>query len=136
MFDDVVERPSGFQPIHFHAVRDVFEDGLGERVGALKHHADAAAQIGNVHIQDILTVDQDLAFITGIFYCFVDAVQRPQESGLAAPRWTDERRDSLLGHLKANIVQGMKIAIEKLFYLNKFLVSLFLMFISSSIEKT
>ena len=45
------------------AVGHVVVDAHGERIGLLEHHADAAAQVGHVHvlIQNILAVEQSLA---------------------------------------------------------------------------
>ncbi len=113
VLDDIAERPAGFQPVHFHAIGDVFEDRLGERIGALKHHAHAAAQLGDVHLQHILAVQQDLPFVARILDGFVDAVQRAQECGLAAAGGADQRGDALLGNLQVDIVQRVEIAVEE-----------------------
>jgi hypothetical protein len=113
VLDDIVERPAGLQPVHLHAIGDVLEDRLGKRVGALKHHAHAAAQLGNVHIQHVLAVQQHLSFIARVLDGLVDAVQRAKECGLSAAGGANERGDPLLGNFQADVVQRVEIAVEK-----------------------
>ena len=113
MLHDIGQRPAGLQSIHLHAVGDVVEDRLGERIGPLKHHAHAAAQLGDVQLQHVLAVQQHLAFVARALDGLVDAVQRAQEGGLAAAGRADQRGDALLGNFQADIVQRLKGAVEE-----------------------
>src|SRR5579872_5100992 len=66
-----------------------------ERVGALEHHADPLTHRGGIdaRIVEILTVQEHFAFDPSAGDDLVHPVQAPQQSGFAAARWSDERRD-------------------------------------------
>ena len=96
-------------PLILRAVDDVVEDRLGKRIGPLEHHADAAADLRHVLVENVLAVERDLAFDPGIAQGFVDAVQIAQKSGFAAARGPDQRGDFVGGELERDIVQGAGI---------------------------
>lgn len=54
---------------------DIFDDGLGKRVGALEDHAHTAAENCGVKVLNVLTIEQDLAFHAGAGKSFADAVE-------------------------------------------------------------
>src|SRR5207249_2571791 len=56
-FDGVGD--GNFGAVDFQAVSHVVENGLGERIGALEDHANAAAKSGNVLREDALAVEKD-----------------------------------------------------------------------------
>ena len=43
-------------------ISHIVEDGFRKRIGALKHHADTAAKLGDVLGENVLAVQQDFAF--------------------------------------------------------------------------
>src|ERR1039458_837371 len=107
----VAQVGTGGHSVDAQAIGDVVEDGLGERVGALEHHADAAAEVGDIDRGDVLIIQQDLAFHAGIADGVVDAVEVPQESGFAAAGRADQGRHAVGQHVERNIVQGLERAV-------------------------
>src|SRR5262249_50692686 len=87
-FDDFGDR--FFGAVDFGAVGDVVEDGFGEGVGALKDHADAAAQQRNILGKDVLPVEENFPFEPGVAHGFVHAVEGAQKRGLAASGGADQ----------------------------------------------
>src|SRR5260370_10820196 len=59
LFDGFGDR--GFRAVAAQAVSDVVQNGLGERVGALKDHADAAAMGTYVLGINVLAIEKDFA---------------------------------------------------------------------------
>jgi hypothetical protein len=83
-------------------VGDVLVDGFGERVRLLEDHADALAQLDDVHarVVDVDPVDPDLAGGDArAVDQVVHAVEAAQERALAAAGGPDEGGDLPLGML-------------------------------------
>ncbi|MCY1437076.1 hypothetical protein D9M71_532250 [compost metagenome] len=95
------------------AVDHVLVDGLGERVGLLEHHADPAAQLGNVFALavDVVAVEVDRAFHAAAVNQVVHAVEGTQQGRLAAAGRADEGGHALLGDVHADIEQGLLVAV-------------------------
>ncbi len=100
--------------IDAETISHVFEDGFGERIGALEDHADAAAELSNVLGEDVLAVEQDFALEAGIADGFVHAVERAQESGFAAAGRADERGDFVCGDAQVDIEEGLLAAVPEI----------------------
>src|ERR1700704_6627675 len=81
----------GFRAVDPQAVGNVVKNGLGERIGTLKNHADAAAMRSNVLRKDVLPVEKNFALEARAADDLVHAVEGAEESGLAASGRTNER---------------------------------------------
>src|SRR5216684_1830770 len=82
LFDGFGDR--GFRAVDAQAISNILENGLGERVGALENHADAAAMGGYVLPQNVLAIKQNFTFEARAADGFVHAVQGAQQRGFAA----------------------------------------------------
>jgi len=112
LFDGIFDQRTA-DSVDAQAVGDVIEDGLGERIGFLEHHADAAADAGDVHTEQALAIQQQFAGHAGIADGLVHAVEGAQEGGFAAAGGTDEGGDFVGGNLHAYVVQRLKRSVVK-----------------------
>src|SRR5439155_7494651 len=106
-----------------------------ERVGPLEHHADHAADRGDVHVAvvDVLPVDGERAGDPRVGQDLVHAVDGPQERGLAAARRADQRGHRLrlddhadaVDRLERPVVGGHPGRLDTLGHLHHHLASLF-----------
>ena len=96
-FDNAIEFRTCSDALEPQAVGDVLVDGLGERIGALEHHADAPAQFDDIHLAavDVVAGDADAAFDADVVNQVVHAVEAPQEGGLTATGRSDEGGNQL-----------------------------------------
>ena len=101
-------------PVDAQAVGHVVEDRFGKRIGLLEHHADPAAQLGDVLRQDILAIQGNFALQARVAERFVHAVQRAQQRGFAAAGRPDQRRDLVGGHVHGDVVQRLVLAVVKI----------------------
>jgi len=81
LFDGFGDR--GFRAVDAQAVGNILEDGLGERVGALENHTDAAAIESDVLRKDVLAVEQNFTLEARAADGFVHAVEGAQQGGFA-----------------------------------------------------
>jgi hypothetical protein len=79
-FDALIELGLAQFFVQTDAEDDVFVDGFRERGWLLEHHADAAAELVEVHARgdDILAADEDFAFGALAWIKVVHAVQDTQ----------------------------------------------------------
>src|ERR1700680_3566594 len=77
---------------HSNLLAQVEELGRSDDVAAVEHHRSLRSRAGNE---------------------VVHAVENPQQSGLAAPRRTDDGRDPPLGDLEGDVLQRAGLAIEE-----------------------
>src|SRR5260370_30602780 len=89
LFDGYGER--GFRAVDAQAIGNILENGLGERIGALENHADAAAMGGYVLPQNVLAIKQNFTFEARAADGFVLAVEGAKQSGLPATRRAHKR---------------------------------------------
>jgi hypothetical protein len=82
---------------------------LGKGLGFLEHHADAAAQQGDVDVPvvDVLPFDQDLAVDPADVDQVVHAVEAAQQGRLAAAAGADESGDAIFRQVHADILQRL-----------------------------
>src|SRR3546814_19743744 len=80
------------EAVDARTITDIVIDRLGEGVRLLEHHADARAQLHDVHRRriDILAIEFDLAGDACTRYGVVHAFARPQEGRLAAASRAEE----------------------------------------------
>ena len=86
-FDDGIHICLGCgKAVDARAISDIFVDRLGKWIRLLEHHADAGAQLHDIHCVtvNVFAVQIDRSFNAARRNGIVHAVQRPQESGLAA----------------------------------------------------
>ena len=107
-----------FRAVDAKAVGDVVEDGFGEWIRALEDHADAAAKLGNVLREDVLTVEKNFAFEAGMTHGFVHAVESAQERGLAASRWADKGGDFVGGDIEIDVEERLLGAVVEIDFVN------------------
>src|SRR5580658_1937338 len=96
-----------FRAVDFQAVGDVVENRLRKRIGALKHHADAAAKLRDVLRKNVLPVEKNFAFKSRVTHGLVHAVEGAEQSGFAAARRTNESRDFVRGDAKADVEESL-----------------------------
>ena len=91
--------------VQAQAVGDVVVDRLGERVGPLEHHPDAAAHLDRVDVGrvEVVAVVVDLAATVGALDQVVHPVEAAKQRGLATARRTDERRHQVLVDLHVDV---------------------------------
>src|SRR5437016_3242991 len=100
--------------VDLQAVGHVVENGLGERIGALEDHTNAAAKSSNVLREDALAVEKDFAAEARAADGFVHAVEGTKKSGFAAAGRADERGDLVDGDAHADIEKGLLAAIKEI----------------------
>src|SRR5262249_26807461 len=103
LFDTSLQlRTAARHTIDPQAINDVVEDRLGKRVRLLKHHADATTQLDDVGAGrvNVAIVNHYLATDARRGNDVVHAIERAQESRLAAARWTNESHHDPLGDLE------------------------------------
>src|SRR5256886_17275328 len=100
--------------INPQTVGNVVENGLGERIGALENHADAAAIRSNVLRKDVLAIQKNFAFQAGAAHDLVHAIQGAKQSGLATAGGTNERGDLVGGDAHADIEESLLAAIKEI----------------------
>jgi hypothetical protein len=100
--DRRVEVGAAAHAVQARPERHVLVDRLGERVGLLKHHPDAAAQVDEIDARgvDVLSVEQDLALDADLGADLGDPVDRLDQGRLATPGRADDRRDPPLRHVE------------------------------------
>ena len=106
VLDAGVEVGFGQLLVETHAEGDVLVDGHGEWRRLLEHHADLGAEQIDVLVraQDVLAVEQHLAFRPLIGIKVVHAVEDAQQRGLAAAGRADEGRHLVL--VEVDVVVG------------------------------
>ena len=94
-------------------VRDVLEDALWKRIGALKHHAYAMTDRHGIHggRVDVLAVQADAAAHARVGIQIVHAVERANERGLAAAGRPDQRGHAILGYVERGVLEREKIPV-------------------------
>src|SRR5205814_6502942 len=107
-------RDWGFRAINPQTVGNVVENGLGERIGALKNHADGAAIRSNVLRKDVLAIEKNFAFQAGAAHDLVHAIQGAQQGGLATAGGTNERGDLVGGDAHADIEERLLAAVKEI----------------------
>ena len=100
LFDKIVH--IALSATYAGAVGDVVIDRLGEDIGLLKDHADAAPDIDRIDVSsvEIVAVVGEQSGDLGAIDQVVHPVEAPQHGGLAAPRRPDERRDLMHADLQ------------------------------------
>jgi hypothetical protein len=106
-----------------HAEGDVVVDRHRERRGLLEHHADLGADQRHVLLagEQVLAVQQDLAFGALLGVQLEHAVEGAQQRGLAAARRADEGRDLVLGDVQVDALQGVELAVVEVQVLDRYL---------------
>src|SRR5690606_22867278 len=94
---------------------DVLIDRLGERVGLLEDHADAAPDLDRV---DTLGVEAHavVSYLPADPHGLdqvVHAVDRAQQGALAGARRADERRDLVTRHGERDVVERLEAAVPE-----------------------
>src|SRR5712692_9461109 len=114
-FDALVHLARRKAFVQAHAERDVVVDRHGERRRFLKHHADFGAQPVQVlpRREDVLAVEEDLAFGFLLRIKRVHAVKGAQQRGFAAARGADERGDLAFRDIEIEVLQGLESAVEE-----------------------
>src|SRR3712207_6692360 len=94
--------------------RHVLVDGLGERVGLLEDHPDAAPDDYRVRGLgvDVLVAQHHVPFGARARDHLVHPVQTSYEGALAAPRRPDERRYPVGPDIYAHVRDGLEGAVE------------------------
>ncbi len=112
---DLLQPRTVSQARHTGAERHVFEDRLGKRIGFLKHHAHAPAQVNEVDVgrEDLLVVEQHVPRMMGSFDQVVHAVERPQKRRFAAARRPDQGHDRALGNRNRDAMEGLVGAVPE-----------------------
>src|SRR5260370_41544136 len=85
-----------FRAVNPQAIGHVVENRLGERIGALKNHADAAAVRSNVLRKNVLAIEKNFALEAGAALRLVDAVEGGSEGG-HAPRGRTKGGGGVIG---------------------------------------
>src|SRR5699024_588422 len=101
--------------VQSHTCEHVLLDAHGgERVGALEHHADLAADVDGVDARavDVSAVHEHLAGDAGSGDDLVHAVECAQHCGFAAARGADERGHGPGPDLHFHAVDGSEVAVE------------------------
>ena len=111
--DQVVEVAA--EAVHLGAEGDVFVDRLGERVGLLEDHADAAADLDGVDVGavDVGVAVADAALDGDAGDEVVHAVEAADEGALAAAGGADEGRDLLAGDVEPDAGEGLLPAVPE-----------------------
>ena len=102
------------QSVDARAIGHVFVDGLGKRVGFLKHHAHPRAQghdIG-VPVVDVVALQFDLARHPCDIHGVVHSVQAAQKGRLSAARRSDHGQHLVIRNVDADVPDGMLVAVE------------------------
>ena len=91
----------------------VVEDGFREGVGSLEDHANAAAKLGYILGQDVLTVEEDFAFEACVAHGFVHAIQGAEQCRFPAAGRTDQSGDFAYGDTQADVEKSLLGAVEE-----------------------
>src|SRR4030095_7035079 len=104
------------QPVDLGAVSDIFVNRLGKRVRLLKDHADAGAQLHDVHVGvvNVFAVELDLARDLRVRDGVVHPVETAQEGRLAAARPADECRHPVGVNVDGHAHQRLLFAVENI----------------------
>src|SRR6266478_2249214 len=97
----------GFRAVDPQAIGHVVENGFGERIGALKDHADAAAIRSNVLRKDVLAIEKNFALEAGAAHDLVHAIEGAQQGGLAAAGGANERGDLIGGDAQVDVEEDL-----------------------------
>ena len=115
-FDPLVHLGAAQPLVQLHAEGDVVVDRHRERRRLLEHHADAAAQLVQVHgrVEDVLAVHHHLPgrALPGIQV--VHPVQHPQQGGFAAAGGADHPRHLAVRQIEADRLQRPVGAVEEI----------------------
>ncbi len=118
--DGLVEDAAIAEAVELEAADDVVVDRHGRKgVGALKDHADAAADLDRRRV----LVDIDLAHLddaggAGDGIGLVHAVEAAHEGGFAAAGGADERGGVVGGDVQVDVLQGVRCAVPRVQILN------------------
>ena len=106
-----------FHPIYPKPVGHILENAFRERVGTLKDHPYALAQLVHLHglVVYISPVNQNLPLQTRAGNEVVHAVEQTEEGGLATAGRAYESHHRFLFNRHAYIFQCLKITIEKIY---------------------
>ena len=96
------------------AVGDVVENRFREGIRPLKDHADAAAQLDHVHLQNVLAVEKDLALDAGVADRFVHAVEVRRKVDLPQPEGPISAVTLFVGNLQAHTEDRLLRAVEEI----------------------
>ena len=115
----LIEHPPLVDALNAQPIGHVLENGLGEGVRLLKHHANPPAQLGDIDflLLDVFTGDEDLAFSAATVDQVVHAVEATQQCRLAAATGSDERSDLPAGNIKLNIPERLYFVVEQVQFL-------------------
>lgn len=91
------------------SIGDILINRLRIRIRFLENYADPGAQPGYIDFGriDVYAVDFDPASHSCPGYCVVHPVDAPQESALAATRWTDEGSHQILWNIEINVPERL-----------------------------
>src|SRR5690348_10670507 len=90
---------------------NVVENALHERIRLLKHHADAPADIRNIHAEKIVSFEMKATFNTSVAERFIHAIHSSKKGGLAATGWSNESCHAIGGDIEADVVKGLERAV-------------------------
>src|SRR5690606_21249191 len=117
--DDLIERglrTGFFGMVKLVAKKHVVSDRERQWVRALEDHAHLLAHLDDLVIGGVYVgaEDFDLTIDAYVRQALDDAIASAQESGLAAARGSDQRRDAVLLNVHIDVVQRLKCAIPKI----------------------
>src|SRR5271170_1012377 len=99
--------------VNAEPVGDVFENSLRKGIRLLEDHADAAANTGDIHVENVGAIKLEVALHTCAANRFVHAVKCPEEGGLAATGGPDESGDLVGGDIHVDAVQSLEFAVKE-----------------------
>ena len=101
--------------MEFGAIGDVVVDAHGEGVCLLEDHANAAAQVSQLHLlrENILAPQPDISLDADIRHKVIHPVQGLQKGGFAAARGADEGRDLFFAHIQRDALEGFEVTVPE-----------------------
>ena len=95
---------------------DIVEQGHRKWRRLLEHHADAEAQLRNVHRrgEDVLAVQQHIPLRAMSRVQRIHAVEDPQQRRLAAPRRSYEGGDLPVAQRETDVLERLDLAVEEI----------------------
>ena len=112
MLHQRIELRLAFDAVRSGAIGHVVVDAHRERIGLLKDHAHALAQMVHVDLSiDIFAVHADVALDAAALHQIVHPVQAAQKRGLAAAARADQRRDLILRNIQIDILERVEAAV-------------------------
>ena len=67
----------------------------------------------NLLVVNAPPIEKDVPFVTHAIDQVIHAIEIPQQSGFAAPRWSDEGGNLALRNLHVNVIEGLLVAVVK-----------------------